>query len=64
MSGPDTGGTSTSGGGLPQGITERLKGLIRELEEQDTESARAGEIELKISEDEALWYVAYKTAAE
>ncbi len=54
----------TEGRKLPEGIAARLKGLIAELEARDRQLERAevGEIELKISEAEALWFVAYKTA--
>lgn len=57
----------TSGPTLPEGITGRLKDLIRELEQRErpeTEGAAAGQIELSISENEALWFVAYRTVAE
>lgn len=50
---------------LPKGITQRIKGLVSELEameRQDLERAEMGEIELKVSETEALWFVAYRTA--
>jgi hypothetical protein len=50
---------------LPKGITQRIKGLISELEaveRQDLQRAEMGEIELKVSENEALWFVAYRTA--
>lgn len=52
---------------LPEGITKKLRSLITELEEEESrikDRSETGTIELKISEDEALWYVAYKTAAQ
>ena len=52
---------------LPVGIMGRIKTLIGELEggESDMKSrADSGTIELTVSEDEALWYVSYKTVAE
>jgi hypothetical protein len=54
---------------LPEDIREKLKALIAELEaregsEVNLDRSGAGTIDLKISENEALWYVAYKTAAQ
>ncbi len=51
---------------LPEGITRSLKELIGRLEEserREMDRVEKGEIELKISEDEALWFVAYRTAS-
>ncbi|MFD4357469.1 hypothetical protein ACFWPX_33330 [Nocardia sp. NPDC058518] len=49
---------------LPEGFSEKLRSLIGDLEANDKASQRAefGEIELKVSEEEALWFVAYRTA--
>jgi hypothetical protein len=51
---------------LPPGIAERLIALVSELEAKEREKARVegGEIELKVNMDEALWFVAYRTAAQ
>lgn len=59
-----TGTEGAQGRNLPEGFSEKLRGLISELEAQDTERAEMGEIELKVSEAEALWFVAYRTAAQ
>lgn len=52
---------------LPTGVMSKIKQLITELEGEESKiksRSDGGTIELKISEDEALWYVAYKTKAE
>ncbi|HEX3505523.1 MAG TPA: hypothetical protein VHU22_19230 [Xanthobacteraceae bacterium] len=51
---------------LPEGIMVRLRSVIKDLEaaeEQHLDRTPGGEIEFKINEAEALWYVAYKTDA-
>jgi hypothetical protein len=51
---------------LPDGIVGRLRSLIKDLEaeeEKRLDRTPGGEIEFKINEAEALWYVAYKTTA-
>jgi hypothetical protein len=51
---------------LPDGIVGRLRSLIKDLEtaeEQRLDRTPGGQIEFKINEAEALWYVAYKTDA-
>ncbi|MCA1625608.1 MAG: hypothetical protein LC778_17780 [Acidobacteria bacterium] len=51
---------------LPEGFTKSLKDLIAKLEEserREMDRVEKGEIELKISENEALWFVAYRTAS-
>ena len=50
---------------LPPGVAEKVKDLVKELETHEGHihaDRPGGEIELKINEDDALWYVAYKTA--
>lgn len=48
---------------LPADISKKLNEILKELEESEgLDRSKGGEIELKINQDEALWYVAYKTA--
>ncbi len=52
---------------LPEGFTKNVKDLIAKLEEserKEMDRVEMGEIELKISENEALWFVAYRTASQ
>jgi hypothetical protein len=50
---------------LPPGLGAKLKELVSMLEQREiVERPVTGSFELKINNDEALWFVAYKTAAE
>lgn len=49
---------------LPEGLFQRLKALVSELEAQEsTDKTRTegGTLEFKLDADTALWYIAYKT---
>lgn len=55
---------------LPPDISAKLIELVKELEAREgleqhrgLDRSQGGEIELKINQDEALWYVAYKTTS-
>lgn len=51
---------------LPDGFARKLTKLVRELEEDEDVAINRmemGEIELRINVSDAMWYVAYKTAA-
>ena len=50
---------------LPKNFSKRLRDLISELEEaESSEQTGDAEIELKLNEAQALWYVAYRTLAQ
>jgi hypothetical protein len=54
---------------LPANIGDRLRALLSELQAEEQRSREAapqpvpGEIELRINENQALWYVSYRTDA-
>jgi hypothetical protein len=54
---------------LPEDIREKLKALIAELEAREgneiiIDRTGPGSIDIRISDVEALWYVAYKTISQ
>jgi hypothetical protein len=51
---------------LPEGITTRLRSIVKDLEaeeEKRLDRKASALLEFKINEAEALWYVAYRTDA-
>ena len=51
-------------GQLPTELAEKLKAVVRDLEEHEgvvLTERKGGEIELKFNEDEAMWYISYRT---
>jgi hypothetical protein len=54
---------------MPTEVAEKLKGILLELEALEggnfsDQKTGPGTIDIKLSKDQALWYVAYSTTAE
>jgi hypothetical protein len=51
---------------LPEGIVGRLRSIVKDLESEEEKRLDrkvGGELEFKINEAEAMWFVAYRTDA-